>query len=61
MIVEPLRRGRYRIYRRNGKSPWELFDLKTDIGETANLAEREPDVLKALIEEFEQPYDDARR
>jgi len=56
-----VRQGRYKLYRRNGKSPWELYDLKTDIGETATLTAREPHLLKTLIEEFERFYDDARQ
>lgn len=56
-----VRHGCYRLYRRNGRSPWELYDLKTDIGETATLAAREPDILKTLIEQFEHFYDDAQR
>ena len=56
-----VRHGRYKLYRRNGQAAWELFDLETDIGETANLAAREPHVLEALSENFEQFCDDARR
>jgi arylsulfatase A-like enzyme len=56
-----VRHGRYKLYRRNGRSDWELFDLKTDVGETANQAARKPDVVKALAKEHERFLQEARR
>lgn len=56
-----VRHGRYKLYRRNGRSPWELFDLETDVGETANLAAREPEIVKALSEQFQRFSDGTRR
>ena len=56
-----LRRGRYKLYRRNGKSAWQLFDLAADIGETSNLASRQPQVLDRLVENFQRLRDDATR
>jgi len=56
-----VRHGRFELYRRNGRSSWELFDLETDIGETANLAACEPHIVRALSEEFARFSDDARR
>ena len=55
-----VRHGRHKLYRRNGRSSWELFDLDSDIGETANLAAREPHVVKALGEQFERFLGDVR-
>ena len=36
----------------NSKGPWELYNLKTDRGETTNLATREPARAKALEEHW---------
>ena len=44
-----VRSARYKLYRRNGRSPWELFDLETDVGETANLAAREPEMVNRVV------------
>jgi arylsulfatase len=38
----------------NGQGPWELYNLKTDRGETANLASREPERAKAMAEQWER-------
>lgn len=35
-----------------GSAEWELYNLITDPGETHNIAEDKPDVLKALIEHW---------
>ncbi|MBC8324495.1 MAG: sulfatase-like hydrolase/transferase [Verrucomicrobia subdivision 3 bacterium] len=42
--------GRYKIVRNgNGKGiPWELFDLKTDLGETTNLAAEQPERFEQM-------------
>ena len=34
-------------------NPVELYDLDKDIGETTNLAAREPDIVKDLQQAFE--------
>ena len=36
----------------NSNGPWELYNLKTDRGETTNLATREPARAKALEEHW---------
>lgn len=56
-----IRRGRYKLFRRNGQASWELFDLQTDIGETANLSAQMPDVARTLRGEFERWYEETRR
>jgi len=48
-----LRVGDWKIVT-NGKGPWELYNLKTDRGETANLAAREPERAKAMAEQWER-------
>ena len=52
-----VRSARYKLFRRNGRSPWELFDLGTDVGETANLAAREPEIVTRLSSHFQRWYD----
>jgi len=36
-----------------GNDEWELYDLEADPGETTNLAESEPDVLKDMVARWE--------
>ncbi len=38
----------------NGKGPWELYNLKTDRGETTNLAARQPARVKELAAHLER-------
>jgi hypothetical protein len=33
-------------------TPWELYDLRADIGETNNLAGTRPEVVNELAEKF---------
>jgi|GEM_PF-4242587 len=42
-----VREGRWKYYRFYEESP-ELYDLATDLGETNNLARKEPDVARRL-------------
>jgi arylsulfatase A-like enzyme len=42
-----IRKGTLKLVR-NGKNPPELFDLGSDIGESKNLAENQPEVVAAL-------------
>ena len=56
-----VRSARHKLFRRNGRSPWELFDLQTDVGETANLAAREPGMVNRLSSHFRRWYEDARQ
>ena len=37
-----------------GKSGWELYNLKDDIGESQNLAKKNPDKLNELIKEWQK-------
>lgn len=36
-----------------GKGGWELFDLTTDPGEKTNVAEKHPEVLKKLNNDYD--------
>ena len=46
-----IRAGKWKMYRRNGRSPWELYDLSNDIGETATRAAANPEVIQRLEQE----------
>lgn len=50
---QAIRGGRYKIVRPSPDRAWELYDLKTDIGETLNLADRLPSKVNQLRETFE--------
>lgn len=49
-----LRKGDWKIVREKPNQPWQLFDVAQDIGETNNLAERNPQKLRELKECFEE-------
>lgn len=44
--------GDYKILRESNEEPWKLFNLREDIGETNDLAEKSPDLVKKLEEPF---------
>jgi arylsulfatase A len=48
-----VRSGRWKIVRLRPEQPFELYDLLTDIGETRNVAEKEPETLSRLSQAFE--------
>ena len=54
----PLKNKRERIGGKGKPSPARLFDLKTDIGETNDLAAAHPDVVARLARYAEQARDD---
>jgi arylsulfatase A-like enzyme len=47
-----VRRGPYKLMRSADATPWELYDLRADIGETNNLAGTRPEVVNELAEKF---------
>jgi arylsulfatase A len=49
-----MREGPYKIIRRADNEPWQLYDLRTDIGETNDLAEAQPERLRELAGRFEE-------
>ena len=53
-----LRQGDWKIVRQMqpnaAERPWQLFNLKQDIGEITDLAEREPDRLQRMIADWER-------
>jgi len=51
-----IRMGRYKLLReqQSTNQDWQLFDLQTDIGETANLSSAKPQLAEKLKAEFER-------
>ncbi|MEJ2701507.1 MAG: sulfatase-like hydrolase/transferase [Sedimentisphaerales bacterium] len=51
-----IRMGRYKLLReqQSTNQSWQLFDLETDIGETANLVSAKPELAKKLEAEFKR-------
>ncbi|KAK0521438.1 hypothetical protein OC835_006885 [Tilletia horrida] len=52
---QAIRRGRWKavfIPKPSGPERWQLFDLERDPGEREDLAEREPEVLARLVEDW---------
>ncbi len=47
-----LRQGDWKIVREKPEQPWRLFNLRKDLGESKNLADAQPDRVKALAETF---------
>lgn len=48
---QALRQGKWK-YVREGQGPAMLFDLDADVGETTNLADKHPEILARLQEQF---------
>ena len=52
--IEAVRVGRWKLHVRKGANEMcELYDLDTDIGETADLSDAYPDIVAALFERIE--------
>lgn len=49
-----VRQDDWKLVKFSAPSPWELYDLATDIGETNNLAEARPDIVQRLVAAFEE-------
>jgi len=49
-----MRKGDWKLHRPNEGHPWELFNLKEDIGEARNLAKTHPEKLAELHEEWQR-------
>ena len=55
------RSGRWKIVRPQPNRPFELYDLKTDWGETSDLASERPEILNRLTGAFERWRQDVVR
>jgi arylsulfatase A len=51
-VAAAVRTQRYRLVREG--SPWQLFDMQDDPGETRDIGDREPEVKKKLIAEYDK-------
>jgi arylsulfatase len=47
-----LRQGDWKIVREKPTEAWQLFNLKSDVGETENLAKKNPQRVRELQETF---------
>lgn len=57
-ISVALRKGPWKVIRQQMDQPWQLYNLKEDIGETTDLAAKYPDIvaeLSRLAEEAHEP------
>jgi len=48
-----LRQGDWKLVQEKPGAEWQLFNLKSDLGETANLASSQPDIHRRLVRRFE--------
>lgn len=55
-----LRAGNWKIVAAKG-DPWELYDLKTDRGETKNLAAEQPERVKTLAARWEERFEECKK
>jgi arylsulfatase len=55
-----LRVGDWKIVAAGAQSPWELYDLTTDRAESHNLAEQQPDRVKAMAKIWSKQTDEFR-
>ena len=56
-----LRVGDWKIVASGPKSPWELYDLKTDRAESKNLADQQPDRVKEMAKRWQETDDEYRK
>jgi arylsulfatase len=49
-----LRSGSWKIISKDAASPWELYNLATDAGETSNVANTHPELLDSLTKRWEE-------
>lgn len=61
--MHAIRSGRWKAVKPSGSRPWSLYDLESDIGETADRTAERPGIAKALIEDYDSwregmPYKD---
>ncbi|MEO6786786.1 MAG: sulfatase-like hydrolase/transferase [Chthoniobacteraceae bacterium] len=49
-----MREGDFKLLRSADDAPWKLYDLSKDIGEKNDLAASQPEILREMIEHFDQ-------
>ncbi len=55
--VHAVRHRNWRLMRHKQKDPWSLYDIKADPGETTDLAEQKPQVVKKLSRMYQNWFD----
>jgi len=58
---QAVRQGRYKLLQTAPNAEWQLFDLKTDLGETMDLAAKYPDLTARLQQHFDNWLADTKR
>ena len=48
-----VREGSWKLYRRDGNSAWELYQVAEDLAEEKNLANVEPERVRELQQQYE--------
>ena len=48
-----VREGPWKLYRRDGNSAWELYQVADDLAEEKNLANAEPQRVRELQQQYE--------
>jgi arylsulfatase len=56
-----IRTGNWKLVAKGDKGPWELYDLKTDRCEQKNLADQDPDRVRAMSAQWQKCEDEFRQ
>ncbi|MDR1865771.1 MAG: sulfatase-like hydrolase/transferase [Bacteroidales bacterium] len=55
-ISQAVRRGNWKLIKRNARAEYELYDLESDISEKNNLAEQYPDIVSSLSQHLKEAH-----
>jgi arylsulfatase A-like enzyme len=55
-LAQAIRRGEWKLIKHSVRAEYELYNLKTDPSETANVAAQHPDVVADLAEELKKAH-----
>jgi arylsulfatase A-like enzyme len=59
--MSALRAGNYKLVRSTDESPWQLYDLSTDLGEQHDVSAVHPKIVRQMAEQFEKWDRDVRQ
>jgi arylsulfatase A-like enzyme len=51
--MHAIRSGKWKAIKPSGSRPWSLYDLSTDIGESADRTSEHPEIARTLIDEYD--------
>ena len=49
-----IRQGDWKLIRRSGNEPWQLYNLANDLSESSDLATKRPEITMELVSKFEK-------